>query len=85
MTRAAALPFNLPPRMISREAAAAYVSVSPGTFDKMIAEGRMPKARRLSEGRIAWDRFELDAYIERLAHDGEDGAADNDETWRPGT
>lgn len=79
--RDAALPFNLPPRMLSREAAAAYLNVSPNTFDGMVTEGRMPKARKLSERRMAWDRIELDAYIERLAHVDDEGAADNDETW----
>lgn len=79
--RHAALPHNLPPRMISREAAAAYVSVSPNTFDEMVTAGKMPKARKLSERRIAWDRMELDAYIERLAHVGEEISPDNDDTW----
>ncbi|MFK4385826.1 helix-turn-helix transcriptional regulator [Bradyrhizobium sp. USDA 223] len=79
--RHAALPFNLPPRMLSREAAAAYVNVSPNTFDGMVAEGRMPSARKLSERRISWDRMELDAYIERLARVDDDGAAEVDTTW----
>lgn len=84
----AALPSNLPPRLLNREAAAAYVNVSPGTFDRMIAEGRMPKARKLSENRIAWDRQEIDLYIDRLAHVGETvnpihiAPHDDDATWR---
>lgn len=78
MTRAVALPFNLPPRMLSREAAAAYAGVSPGTFTKMIAEGTMPKARKLSGRRIAWDVRELDRYLDRLAHD--DDADETTET-----
>lgn len=81
MRQYAALPSNLPPRMLSREAAAAYLNVSPNTFDAMISEGRMPKARKLSERRMAWDRIELDTYIERLARVDDDGAAENDETW----
>jgi hypothetical protein len=38
----AALPPTLAPRLICRDAAAAYVGVSPNTFDKMIADGLMP-------------------------------------------
>jgi hypothetical protein len=37
-----ALPPTLPPRLICREDAAAYVCVSPNTFDAMVADGRMP-------------------------------------------
>lgn len=81
MRRYAALPANLPPRLLSRDAAAAYVNVSPNTFDGMIADGTMPKARKLSERRMAWDRIELDLYIERLDHVDEDGSVETDETW----
>lgn len=49
-----------PPRGMSREEAADYVGVSPNTFDKMVADGRMPEpipvnARRLFD-RLAIDR-----------------------------
>ena len=39
IARQAALPPTLAPRLICRDAAAAYVGVSPNTFDKMIADG----------------------------------------------
>jgi excisionase family DNA binding protein len=42
MPQQTALPATLPPRLVSREAAAAYVCVSPNTFDKMVDDGRMP-------------------------------------------
>jgi len=67
---AAPLPPTLPPRLISRDAAAAYVGVSPNTFDKMIADGLMPKPRQLTERRLAWDVQQLDAAIDRLPVDG---------------
>jgi predicted DNA-binding transcriptional regulator AlpA len=70
MARHAALPLTLPPRLICREAAAAYLSVAPGTFDKMVQEGRMPRAKRVSEGRVAWDVRLLDAAIDSLPNDG---------------
>ena len=34
--RQTALPPSLPPRLVSREVAAAYVCVSPNTFDEMM-------------------------------------------------
>ena len=40
MSRQAALPPTLAPRLINREAAAAYVNVSPNTFDEMGEVGR---------------------------------------------
>ncbi|CAL77379.1 hypothetical protein BRADO3601 [Bradyrhizobium sp. ORS 278] len=78
MTRQVALPPTLPPRLIGREAAAAYVSVSPKTFDVMVSEGRMPQARELTPRRWAWDVRELDAAVDGLPRKG--GPADQDET-----
>ena len=44
----------------------------------MVAEGTMPKPRRLTAGRKAWDVRLLDAAIDRLPMDGEDaGTADD--------
>ena len=77
MARHAALPPTLPPPLICREAAAAYISVAAGTFDKMVEDGRMPRAKRLSEGRVAWDVRALDAAIDSLPSDGMSVEADN--------
>ena len=52
MARQLALPPTLAPRLISREASAAYVSVSPTTFDEMVQDGRMPHPKRLGERRM---------------------------------
>ena len=54
MAHQKALPPTLAPRLISREAAAAYVNVSPTAFDEMVKDGTMPKPRRLSGRRKAW-------------------------------
>ena len=81
VARQAALPPTLPPRLISRDDAAAYVGVSPNTFDKMIADGLMPNPRQLTERRLAWDVRQLDAAIDRLPVDGD---ADTD-TEQPTT
>ena len=71
VARQAALPPTLAPRLIGRDAAAAYVGVSPNTFDKMIADGLMPNPRRLTERRLAWDMRQLDTAIDRLPIDGD--------------
>ena len=36
------LPPSLAPRGLCREVAAVYIGVSPGTFDQMVTDGRMP-------------------------------------------
>ena len=84
VARQAALPPTLAPRLIGRDDAAAYVGVSPNTFDKMIADGLMPSPRRLTERRLAWDVRQLDAAIDRLPIDGEaeaDTDATDDHSW----
>jgi predicted DNA-binding transcriptional regulator AlpA len=66
MSRHDALPPNLPPRGLSREAAAQYVGVSAGKFDELVGDGRMPKAVQL-DGRKVWDRRALDRAFDQLA------------------
>lgn len=63
------LPLSLPPRGLSREQAAAYVGVSPSTFDKLVAEGTMPVPKRL-KNRSIWDRQRLDACFDALDDGG---------------
>lgn len=79
MARQTALPFNLPPRLITREAAAAYVSLSPTTFDELVRDGRMPKPKLLSDRRRGWDVRSLDAAIDLLPT--EQGEAADDDSW----
>jgi predicted DNA-binding transcriptional regulator AlpA len=79
MPRQTALPATLPPRLVSREAAAAYVCVSPNRFDTMVEDGRMPRPKLLSGKRRAWDVRALDLAIDRLPIDGDDAGID--ETW----
>lgn len=84
MPNFAALPLNLPPRLICREAAAAYVSVSAGMFDKMVETGLMPQPKRLGDRRKAWDVRELDDAIDRLpryAATSEDDGSSGDSSW----
>jgi predicted DNA-binding transcriptional regulator AlpA len=80
-SRQAALPPTLAPRLIGRDAAAAYVNVSPATFDKMVDQRTMPPARKVSGTRIAWDVRELDAAVDALPHRD----ATNNEGWDDAT
>ncbi|GAM97569.1 hypothetical protein U91I_01195 [alpha proteobacterium U9-1i] len=67
------LPFDCP-RGLNRVEAARYVGVSPNTLDKLILEGRMPRAKRIGTRRI-FDRQALDVAFSAL---GEDGHEAND-------
>lgn len=60
---------GISPRALTREQAAAYVSLSVGAFNTLVARGLMPRPRRIGETRLAWDRQELDSYFSRLPHD----------------
>ncbi len=57
--------FALPPRGMNRLEAARYVGVGTTLFDKLVADGRMPKPRR-ADGRVIWDREELDRAFSAL-------------------
>jgi hypothetical protein len=70
------LPPSLPPRGLSRVQAAAYIGVSPTLFDEMVADGRMPRPKRINR-RLVWDRFLLDTAFGELPTDGEEGRADD--------
>ena len=76
MARQTALPPTLPPRLIGRDQAAAYINVSPTTFDAMVEDGLMPAARILPGRRRAWDVYELNGAVDRLPRD-----RDPDATW----
>jgi predicted DNA-binding transcriptional regulator AlpA len=80
MPKQAALPPTLAPRLIGRNAAAAYVCVSPNTFDDLVDRKLMPKPRILGDRRRAWDVRELDAAADALPQDGEEFAA-ADQGW----
>jgi hypothetical protein len=77
MPRHSALPPNLAPRLIPREASAEYISVSPAKFDQMVGDGRMPKPRTIDRRRV-WDIVELDVAVAALPHEGDEGG---DNSW----
>lgn len=62
------LPSSLPPRGLSRVQAAAYIGISPTLFDALVNDKRMPKPKRIN-GRVVWDRLELDEAFAALSDD----------------
>jgi predicted DNA-binding transcriptional regulator AlpA len=79
LPRQTELPPSLPPRLVSREVAAAYVCVSPNTFDQMVKEGRMPRPKSLGGRRVAWDVRALDQAVDVLPFEGDH--CRTDDTW----
>ncbi|WP_244513339.1 helix-turn-helix transcriptional regulator [Devosia insulae] len=69
------LPRSLPPIGLSRDMAAAYIDVSPSKFDQMVADGRMPKPKRIDARRV-WDRLKLERAFGQLPGDEDDSEVD---------
>jgi hypothetical protein len=55
-----------------------YVGISPCKFDELVADGRMPGARRI-DGRKIWDVRELDLYFDELP--GDDSPTPSSNSW----
>ncbi len=72
--RKGVLPLSVPKRGLSRLEAAEYIGVSYTKFDQMVADGRMPKPKRI-DGRVVWDRHQVDLAFEALP-DGNERAED---------
>lgn len=53
-------------RALSRELAAAYLDLSPNTFDRLVADRLMPKPVQFY-GRKVWDVRALDAAFDAIA------------------
>jgi predicted DNA-binding transcriptional regulator AlpA len=53
---------------MSRIDAARYTGVGVSKFDEMVADGRLPKPKRV-DGRVIWDRIKLDAAFSDLPDD----------------
>lgn len=66
MARHNALPPSLPPRGLSREAAAQYIGIGVTKFDDLVVAGRMPAPVQI-DGRKVWDRLALDRYFESFS------------------
>lgn len=57
-------------RGLARERAAEYVGIGTTLFDFMVADGRMPKPKRIG-GRCIWDVRKLDESFDLLPGDVE--------------
>jgi len=57
-----------PPRGLRAPRAAAYLGMSESSFLTLVAEGRMPRPKRV-KGMNIWDRVALDRSFERLGAD----------------
>jgi predicted DNA-binding transcriptional regulator AlpA len=62
------------PRGLSRDEAARYVGVGVTKFDEMVADGRMPRPKRIDK-RVVWDRLKIEAAFSDL-EDAVDNAWD---------
>ena len=79
MTRTAnTLPPSLAPRGLSRGQAAGYIGVGASLFDEMVADGRMPKPKRIN-ARNVWDRVQLDEAFAALPDENELNPWDEDD------
>ncbi|MCI0350196.1 MAG: helix-turn-helix domain-containing protein [Acidobacteriales bacterium] len=58
------------PRLLSRQAAAAYLSVCERTVRNLARRGELPEVRLA--GRVLYDSLDLDALIERQKSASED-------------
>ncbi|WP_316178243.1 MULTISPECIES: hypothetical protein [unclassified Bradyrhizobium] len=61
-------PIAYAPRGMSREESARYIGVGSTKFDEMVADGRMPRPKRI-DGRVVWDRLKLDMAFSDLPDD----------------
>ena len=52
----------LPPALLGRVDAAAFLSISASSLDRMSAAGEVPEPVRLG-GRVAWGRAELASWV----------------------
>jgi len=69
------LPLSVPKRGLSRPEAAEYIGVSKTKFEEMVADGRMPKPKRI-DGRVVWDRIQVDLAFTALPDEN-----DRDDLW----
>jgi predicted DNA-binding transcriptional regulator AlpA len=67
-------------RGLGRVRAAAYVGVSPGKFDEMVADGRMPRPKEIDR-RLVWDVRELDTAFDELPVRRGERSGVRDDSW----
>jgi len=68
-----------PRRGLRRVEAAAYVGIGATKFDQMVADGRMPKPKRI-DGAAVWDLAQLDLAFDALPYD-DSAFTEEDHPW----
>lgn len=53
---------QLRPLFVKKPQAAEYLSLSESTFDRLVAQGKIAKPRKVSDGCASWFLSDLDAY-----------------------
>lgn len=69
-----------PRRGLRREEAAAYMGFSARKFDELIADGRMPKPKRI-DGIVVWDIHQLDISFDALPDEGSTIGSSRTSSW----
>ena len=69
------IPPSLAPRGLSRVQSAFRIGVSPSLFDEMVADGRMPKPKKVNTRNI-WDCLRLDEAFEALPSEDDENPWD---------
>lgn len=64
-----------PYRGLNRDQSAKYVGVGTTKFDEMVADGRMPKPKKI-DGRVVWDVRRLDTAFDNLPDENQDNPWD---------
>ena len=70
LSRRSCVPYGAWPRGLSRSHGASYIGVSPSLWDAMVADGRMPKPKRINS-RTVWDRENVDEAFAALPDEAE--------------
>jgi len=60
------------PRGLSRDLAATYLGISRSSFQKLVDAGTMPRGKRITKGRVVWDREELDHHFDHIEEDAKE-------------
>lgn len=57
------------PRGLNRVQAANYLGISSSTFQRLVDTKAIPRGKRITKGRLVWDRVELDHYFDHIDND----------------
>jgi predicted DNA-binding transcriptional regulator AlpA len=74
-------PIAYPPRGMSRDEAARYIGAGNTKFDEMVADGRMPRPKRV-DGRVIWDKGPLDEVRRRRREQRDRSWSETCVRWR---